>query len=95
MFEAVFSGARKPTEAIIAFLKEIPFDQTSAADYPDEMIPRLAWKSPFPLLRHHFGIPAENIAPTIAGIQEIAEAHVLDVISLGADQDAQENLFRS
>ncbi len=93
MFEAVFSG-EEPTEAIIAYLKGIPFDRTTAADYPDETIPRLAWKSPYPLIRHHFGIPAENIAPTIAGIRQIAEAHVLDVISLGADQDAQENLFQ-
>lgn len=30
---------------------------------------------------------------TIAGIREIAEARVLDVISLGTDQDAQENFF--
>jgi len=93
MFEAVFSG-EEPTEAIIAYLKGIPFDRTTAADYPDETIPRLAWKSPYPLIRHHFGIPAENTAPTIAGIRQIAEAHVLDVISLGADQDAQENLFQ-
>ena len=93
MFEAVFSG-EEPTEAVIAYLKGIPFDRTTAADYPDETIPRLAWKSPYPLIRHHFGIPAENIAPTFAGIRQIAEAHVLDVISLGADQDAQENLFQ-
>ena len=30
---------------------------------------------------------------TIEGIQQIAEARVLDVISLGIDQDAQENFF--
>ena len=92
LFEAVFSG-EEPTEAIIAYLKGVPFDQATAADYPAETIPRLAWKAPFPLLRHHFGIPADSVAPTIAGVRQIAEAHVLDVISLGADQDAQENLF--
>ena len=57
------------------------------------MIPRLAWKAPFPLFRHHFGLPADSVQPTIDGIRRIAESRVLDVISLGPDQDAQENFF--
>jgi len=55
---------------------------------------RIQWKAPYPILRHHFGIPAQTIDPTVDGIAQIADAGVLDVISLGADQDAQENLFR-
>jgi hypothetical protein len=54
-------------------------------------VERLAWKRPFPLIRHHFGRP--TVEETIAGIREIADARVLDVISLGIDQDAQENFF--
>jgi hypothetical protein len=45
-----------------------------------------------PLLRHHFGLP--SMADTIEGIQEIAEARVLDVISIAPDQNAQEFFFR-
>lgn len=92
LFEAVFSG-EEPPEDIIAYLKDIPPGRTTAEDYPAETIPRLKWKAPYPLIRHHFGIPADTIEPTVRGIRQIAEARVLDVISLGADQDAQENFF--
>jgi len=92
MFEAVFSG-EEPMEAIIAYLKGQPLEEMQAEDFPNEAVPRIEWKAPFPIIRHHFGLPAETIAPTIEGIRQIAESGVLDVISLGPDQDAQENLF--
>jgi methylmalonyl-CoA mutase cobalamin-binding subunit len=92
LFEAVFSG-EEPQEAIIAYLKGTPWETMGEADYPAQALDRIAWKAPFPLIRHHFGIPADTIDPTVAGSQQIAEAAVLDVISLGPDQDAQENLF--
>jgi len=63
------------------------------SDYPAELIPRLRWKAPYPVLRHHFGLPAPTIEPTLRGIAEIATSQALDVISLGPDQDAQENWF--
>ncbi len=93
IFEAVFDGSEPPT-AVIAYLKgEDPSaDETSPP--PQRAIDRIRWKAPFPLFRHHFGIPAESIEPTVEGIHKIAEAGVLDVISLGADQDAQEHFFR-
>ncbi|HEX3049132.1 MAG TPA: hypothetical protein VHP83_00640, partial [Aggregatilineaceae bacterium] len=65
----------------------------SPSAYPQRTVDRIRWKSPAPLLRHHFGIPSQTIEPTVEGIARIAEAGVLDVISLGADQDAQENFF--
>ncbi|MCI8366252.1 MAG: cobalamin B12-binding domain-containing protein [Eggerthellaceae bacterium] len=46
---------------------------------------------PYPLLRHHFGRP--SISETEDGIKKIAEAKVLDVVSLGTDQNAQEFFF--
>src|SRR5262249_43579523 len=46
---------------------------------------------PYPLIRHHFGLP--TVAATVDGIRAIADARVLDVISLGTDQDAQENFY--
>ncbi len=92
LFDAVFSG-EEPTEAVIAYLRGKPLDAMQPADYPNELIPRIAWKAPYPVLRHHFGLPAPTIEPTVRGIEQIAEARVLDVISLGPDQDAQENFF--
>ncbi len=92
IFEAVFSG-EEPPEAVIAYLKGKPLEEMRAEDYPNEAVDRIRWKAPFPIIRHHFGIPADTIEPTVEGIKKIAEARVLDVISLGPDQDAQENFF--
>ena len=92
LFEAVFSG-QEPPEAVIAYLKGKPWEEMREEDYPNEVVERTQWKAPFPILRHHFGLPAETIQPTVEGIKKIAEAHVLDVVSLGPDQDAQQNFF--
>ncbi len=89
-FNAVFDGS-EVTEDVLAFLKGDPAGQKSAEQYPQSTIERIHWKAPYPLLRHHFGLPTLN--DTLEGIRRIAEARVLDVISLGIDQDAQENFF--
>jgi len=91
-FEAVFDGTAPP-EAVVAYLKGTPLEEMRAEDYPQTATERIRWKAPYPFLRHHFGIPAESIEPTVEGIQKIAEASVLDIVSLGPDQDAQENFF--
>lgn len=93
IFEAVFDG-REPTTLVIAYLKGAEDGAAEASIPPQRAIDRIRWKAPYPILRHHFGIPAETIDPTLTGIAQIAESGVLDVISLGADQDAQENFFR-
>ncbi len=92
LFEAVFDG-QAPAEAVIAYLRGRPWEAMQAEDYPAELVPRIRWKAPYPLLRHHFGLPARSIEPTVRGIEQIAEAQALDVISLGPDQDAQECFF--
>ena len=46
-------------------------------------------ESSIPLLRSHFGIPGTSIQPTVEGIKEIAEARVLDEISLGSSDLSQ------
>lgn len=92
-FEAVFDGS-EPAAAIIRYLRGEGLAQDEHAMPPQDPINRIKWKAPYPILRHHFGIPAPTIEPTVEGIARIAEAGVLDVVSLGADQDAQENFFR-
>jgi len=92
LFEAVFSG-EEPPEAVIAYLKGKPWEEMKEEDYPSEVVERIQWKAPLPILRHHFGLPADTIQPTVEGIEKIAEARVLDVVSLGPDQDAQQNFF--
>ncbi len=44
-----------------------------------------------PMIRHHFGLP--TLEKTIQGIEKIAKAEVVDVISLATDQNAQEFFF--
>lgn len=59
--------------------------------YGSNLIERINMSRPYPILRHHFGLP--NLEETIQGIEKISEARVLDVISLGPDQNAQEFFF--
>jgi len=88
-FERSFDGT-EPVEEVLAYLKGQTHEM-SADDFPQATVERINWKSPYPILRHHFGLP--TMQDTIEGIQQIADAKVLDVISLGIDQDAQANFF--
>ena len=89
-FERVFDGS-EPVEMVLAYLKGQRHADLVEADYPQTAVERIAWKAPFPILRHHFGLP--TVEATREGIQRIAEALILDLISLGTDQDAQANFF--
>lgn len=89
-FEEVFQGG-EADEQVMAYLKGEKSGPESKINYPQRTIDRINWKSPYPLIRHHFGLP--TMEATLEGIEKIADAKVLDVISLGIDQDAQENFF--
>jgi methylmalonyl-CoA mutase cobalamin-binding subunit len=89
-FERVFDGS-EPTEQVLAYLKGQSSSHPSHDDYPQSLVERINWKSPYPILRHHFGLP--TMKATLDGVEKISSARVLDVISLGIDQDAQENFF--
>ena len=88
-FERSFDGT-EPVEEVLAYLKGQTREMT-ADDFPQTTVERIQWKSPYPILRHHFGLP--TMEATLEGIRQIADAKVLDVISLGIDQDAQANFF--
>jgi methylmalonyl-CoA mutase cobalamin-binding subunit len=89
-FERVFEGG-EPPEAVLAYLKGQPHGGLAESDFPQTTVDRIAWKSPYPIMRHHFGLP--TVEATREGIARIAEAQVLDVVSLGIDQDAQANFL--
>jgi len=89
-FERVFDGSQ-PEEAVLAYLKGQPSGELTEAAFPQTAVERIAWKAPYPIIRHHFGLP--TVEATRAGIARIAEAQVLDIVSLGIDQDAQANFF--
>ena len=89
-FDAIFSGEEELDE-IIAYLEGRELD-TGKIRYGEDLIERYEFKQPYPLIRHHFGLP--TIEETINGIRAIAESKVLDIISLGPDQNAQQSFFR-
>jgi methylmalonyl-CoA mutase cobalamin-binding subunit len=89
-FERTFDGS-EPVEEILDYLKGQQAAGPGEANYPQTTVERIRWKSPYPILRHHFGLP--TMEDTLAGIEKIADAKALDVISLGIDQDAQENFY--
>ncbi len=89
-FERVFDGSQPPEE-VLAYLKGQDLSKPGGQEYPLHLVERIHWKSPYPLIRHHFGLP--SLEATIQGVGQIATAKALDIISLGIDQDAQENFF--
>lgn len=62
-----------------------------AQSYGKNLIERIKKSYPYPILRHHFGLP--TMEETVEGIEKIAESKVLDVISIGPDQNAQQYFF--
>ena len=90
LFRMTFSsGVSK--QAVVAYLRGEQIETTPGGPPPQTLVQRIAWKSPYPLLRHHFGRP--TVEETVAGVFEIAQAECLDVLSLGTDQNAQEHFF--
>ncbi len=89
-FERVFDGSES-TDQVLSYLKGQSRVIPQEEDYPQTTVERIAWKSPLPILRHHFGLP--SMEATAEGIARIAEARILDVLSLGTDQDAQANFY--
>ncbi len=89
IFEKVFSD-RDPLPEIIAYLRGEK-EAGSETRYASDLLGRIRESFPYPLLRHHFGRP--TLEETVAGAKAIAEARILDVISIGPDQNAQEHFF--
>ena len=90
LFERVFNG-EESTGEIINYLSG-GTGREEDSQHAQDLVGRIRQKYPYPLLRHHFGRP--SLKDTIAGVAAIAGARVLDVISLGTDQNAQEFFFR-
>ena len=89
LFEQVFDGT-EPVEFIKEYLRGKPRDQSEDAN-ASTLIERISRKYPYPLIRHHFGRP--SLEETVEGVKRISESGVLDVLSIGPDQNAQEHFF--
>lgn len=58
---------------------------------PQTLAGRIKYKRPYPLIRHHFGRP--DLEETLEGIKVLSESGLLDVLSIGPDQNTQEFFF--
>ncbi|HOG00932.1 MAG: B12 binding domain protein [Firmicutes bacterium ADurb.Bin248] len=90
-FDVVFDGAEDIDECIMFLRTGARRREGSAELFAQSLTDRIRQKKPYPLLRHHFGLP--DFEDTRAGVAEIAESRVLDVISLGIDQNTQQFFF--
>lgn len=88
LFQEVFGDAEGPT--VEAYLSgSIPGEEQRS--WARTLVERRRRSYPRPLIRHHFGLP--DLEATIRGVGLIADAGVVDVISIAPDQNAQEFFF--
>jgi methylmalonyl-CoA mutase cobalamin-binding subunit len=90
LFDAVFDGGQ-PVDEIVAWLRGEAAAQGEES-FAHTLLERIERQHPWPLLRHHFGMP--SVEDTVRGARRIAKARVLDVLSVAPDQNAQEFFFR-
>ncbi len=88
IFQKIFYGGEDIDE-VIAYIKGR--EDLEEEKYPKNVVERIKSKYPYPILRHHLGLT--SIERTVESIEKIAEAKVLDVISIAPDQNAQEFFF--
>jgi methylmalonyl-CoA mutase cobalamin-binding subunit len=89
LFDKVFNGT-ETVESIKQYLRGGEGEKTENS-YADTLVSRISQKYPYPLIRHHFGRP--SLEETLEGVVKISESGVLDVLSIGPDQNAQEHFF--
>ena len=90
VFDFVVSDGAE-MKKIEAFLSDKNAVKVAPATYPQDLTGRINCSYPYPLIRHHFGQP--SLAVTVAGARKIAEAQVVDILSIAPDQNAQEYFF--
>jgi len=64
------------------------------SDYLVERIQQVRERENRPIIRAHIGIAAETIEPTVEGIEKLADAGALEIVSLAPDQTSQELLAK-
>jgi methylmalonyl-CoA mutase cobalamin-binding subunit len=90
IFEKVFDGTEF-IEEVISYIREEHVGELRKEVYPTNLIERIRWRTPFPMIRQHLGLT--TLEETVEAARRVAEAKVIDVISIAPDQDAQENFF--
>ncbi|SHH33105.1 cobalamin B12-binding domain-containing protein [Thermosipho atlanticus] len=86
----VFDGTQE-IEEVVFWLRNIEAKKEDNKILPQNLPERIKYKSPFPLIRHHIGLP--TIEETEEHIKVLAESGLLDIISLAPDQNCQQFFF--
>ncbi len=87
--DTVFSSSSGEKDVIAALHQDSSVE--CPATYPQKLMERIEKNQPYPILRHHFGLP--DLQATVEGIKVLAQSGLLDVISIGPDQNTQEFYF--
>lgn len=89
-FEEYFVGEESKYK-LLSILKNEKDSIKEKLKIPMDLISRIKWKKPYPIIRAHFGLP--SFRETVEGIKKIANKEVVDVISIAPDQNTQSNYF--
>lgn len=89
----IFSFVSDGTDDVLDSIRYLRGDDkfNHSEIYADNIIDRINQNYPYPVLRHHFGLPSFD--ETLEGVKIIADSKILDVISIGPDQNAQQFFF--
>ncbi|HRR96626.1 MAG TPA: methionine synthase [Candidatus Ratteibacteria bacterium] len=90
IFKKIFDGTQSISE-IISFLRNSFYKEKTETIPPNNLIERIKYKEPFPLIRHHIGLT--TVKETVKAVKEISKSKILDIVSIAPDQVAQESFF--
>ena len=89
IFKKIFDGSEEEEDVVLFLRGQIKFQEKR--NYPDNLPERIAFKYPYPLIRHHIGL--QTMEETREEIKKMAESELLDIISLAPDQNCQQYFF--
>ncbi|MDK2907217.1 MAG: hypothetical protein PWQ66_1178, partial [Petrotoga sp.] len=89
LFKKIFDGSEEEEDVVLFLRGQIKYKEEK--NFPSTLAERIAFKSPYPLIRHHIGL--QTIEETIEEIKKLAESELLDIISLAPDQNCQQYFF--
>jgi len=88
-FDRIFDGSEE-IEDVVMYLRGSV--KRAKGELPPQTLPeRIEYKSPYPLVRHHIGLPTRE--ETEREIAALAKSGLLDIISLAPDQNCQQYFF--
>ena len=91
IFEKIFDGSESEEDVVMYLRGRYRYDEKK--DFPQFLPDRIKFKKPYPLIRHHIGLP--TIEETVEEIEKLANSEILDVVSIAPDQNCQQYFFES